>query len=84
MRRQKGFTLLELVIVVALILIIAAIAVPSFTDARMHANEASAAQSIRAINLAEVQYQAAYGGFADSLANLGAESRARSRPRLRA
>jgi len=66
-----GITLIELLIVVALILIIAAIAVPSLTQAKINANETSAAASIRAINTAELSYQAAYGGYADSLANLG-------------
>ena len=71
MARQDGFTLLELMIVIALILIIAAIAIPSMREAQMHANEASAVGSIRAINQTEVQYQATYGGYAESLANLG-------------
>jgi len=71
MKRPNGFTLIELVIVVALILIIAAIAIPSFTEAKIHADETSAVQSIRVINQAEIQYEAAYGGFADSLTNLG-------------
>jgi len=71
MRPEAGFTLMELMIVVALILIIAAMAIPSIVDSKIHADEASAVASIRAINTAEVQYQAAYGGFADSLANLG-------------
>jgi prepilin-type N-terminal cleavage/methylation domain-containing protein len=71
MARQAGFTLLELMIVIALILIIAAIAIPSMREAEMHANEASAIGSIRAINQTEVQYQATYGGYAESLANLG-------------
>jgi type IV pilus assembly protein PilA len=71
MKRQKGFTLIELVIVVALILIIAAITIPSLTNAKMNTDEASAVSSIRAINTAEVSYQAAYGGFAESLASLG-------------
>jgi type II secretory pathway pseudopilin PulG len=63
--------LIELLIVVALILIIAAITIPSLVNAKINANEASAVASIRAINQTEVQYQAAYGGFAPSLANLG-------------
>lgn len=71
MRTQRGFTLMELMIVVALILIIAAIAIPSMIDSKISANEASAVGSIRAINTAEVSYQATYGGYADSLANLG-------------
>lgn len=71
MRREEGFTLIELLIVVALILIIAAIAVPSLVQGKINADETSAVASIRAISQAELQYQAAYGGFADSLANLG-------------
>jgi prepilin-type N-terminal cleavage/methylation domain-containing protein len=62
MARPKGFTLLELMIVVVLILVIAAIAIPSMREAQIHANEASAVGSIRAINQVEVQYQATYGG----------------------
>lgn len=71
MARQTGFTLMELMIVIALILIVAAMAIPSIVDAKIHADEASAVASIRAINTAEITYQATYGGFADSLANLG-------------
>jgi len=71
MRQEKGFTLLELMIVIALIVIIAAIAIPSMKEAKMNANEASAVGSIRAINTAEVGYQAAYGGYANTLSNLG-------------
>ena len=71
MRHERGFTLLELMIVVALIVIIAAIAMPSMKEAKMNANEASAVSSIRAINTVEVTYQAAYSGYANTLANLG-------------
>jgi type IV pilus assembly protein PilA len=71
MKRQVGFTLMELMIVVVLILIIAAIAIPSMKEAEIHANEASAVGSIRAIGTAEISYQATYGGYADSLATLG-------------
>jgi prepilin-type N-terminal cleavage/methylation domain-containing protein len=71
MKRQIGFTLIELLIVVALIIIIAAIAIPSMTAAKINAAEASAVGSIRAINTAEVSYMATYGGYAESLANLG-------------
>jgi type IV pilus assembly protein PilA len=71
MKRQMGFTLIELLIVVALILIIAAMAIPSLTQAKINANEASAVASIRAINTAEVSYQAVYGGYAEFLADLG-------------
>jgi len=71
MVRTGGFTLLELMIVVTLILIIAAIAVPCLVDSKISANEASAVGSIRAIGTAEVSYQAAYGGYANSLRHLG-------------
>src|SRR5579864_3339 len=71
MKRQTGFTLIEMLIVIAIILIIAAITIPSLTGAKMNANEVSAVQSIRAINQMEVSYQAAYGGYAETLANLG-------------
>jgi type IV pilus assembly protein PilA len=71
MRRQTGFSLMELMIVIALIVIILAMAIPSMKEAKINADETSAVASIRAINQAEVQYQAAFGGYADSLANLG-------------
>jgi type IV pilus assembly protein PilA len=71
MTYQRGFTLLELMIVIALIMILAAVAIPCLTDSKISTNEASAVASLRAISTAEVSYQAVYGGYAESLANLG-------------
>jgi type IV pilus assembly protein PilA len=73
MRKHKGFSLIELLIVVAIILIIAAIAIPNFLRARMSANDSSAAASIRSINTAEIAYFGAYPniGFPVALATLG-------------
>jgi prepilin-type N-terminal cleavage/methylation domain-containing protein len=72
MRKQKGFSLIELLIVVAIILIIAAIAIPNLMRSKMAANEASAVGSLRTINTAEVTYASTYPdvGFT-TLNNLG-------------
>ena len=70
--RQKGFSLIELLIVVAIILIIAAIATPNLLRSKMAANEASAVGSLRAINTACINYSTVYGtGYPATLANLG-------------
>jgi prepilin-type N-terminal cleavage/methylation domain-containing protein len=73
MRTQKGFSLIELLLVVAVILIISAIAVPNFLRSRLRANEASAVASLRVINTAAVTYSITYPdlGFPAQLSALG-------------
>ncbi len=67
-KRDQGFSLIELLIVVAIILIIAAIAIPNLLRSRMAANEASAVGSIRTVNTAEVTFNSTYNdGFANTL-----------------
>ncbi len=69
---RKGFSLIELLIVVAIILIIAAIAIPNLLRARQSANQASAVSNVRTISTASVSYWVTYGnGYPPSLASLG-------------
>jgi type IV pilus assembly protein PilA len=69
--KRKGFSLIELLIVVAIILIIAGIAIPNLLRSKMSANEASAVGSLHAINTASVAYNGTYGQYPTNLSNLG-------------
>jgi type IV pilus assembly protein PilA len=71
-RNNKGFSLIELLIVVAIILIIAAIAIPNLLKSKIAANQASAVASLRTINTSEVTYSSTYNqGYTSTLAQLG-------------
>jgi type IV pilus assembly protein PilA len=71
-RTQRGFSLIELLIVVAIILIIAAIAIPNLMRARISANEASAVGSLKTLNTAQISYNSTYPmvGYAATLGAL--------------
>src|SRR5437763_5358687 len=73
MRKQQGFSLIELLIVVSFILIISAMAIPNFLRSRLRANEASAVASLRMINTAAITYSITYPdmGFPAQLTTLG-------------
>jgi len=70
-RARRGFSLIELLIVIAIILVIAAMAAPKLTSARMQAQEMAAVTQIRTIQQAQVQYQSQFGKFATTLNELG-------------
>jgi type IV pilus assembly protein PilA len=82
MKNQKGFSLVELLVVVIIIAIIAAIAIPNLLASRRAANEASAVQSLRTIHSAQATFQATSGGGTNYAANLAALGPASSGPAL--
>ncbi|MFB3827501.1 MAG: prepilin-type N-terminal cleavage/methylation domain-containing protein [Bryobacteraceae bacterium] len=70
-RKTRGFSLIELLIVIAIILIIATIALPKLNRARMYAQETAAIRTIQTIHTAQTQYFSQFGKFAVTLAELG-------------
>jgi type IV pilus assembly protein PilA len=77
-----GFTLVEILVVVMVILIIAAIAIPNLVHGKMRANEAAAISSVKTINTAQLMYNDAFPevGYSSSLRNLGDPSRSCEKP----
>jgi len=73
--QPNGFTLMELLIVISIILILMLMAIPTMGNMKKHANETSAIQSLHAISMAEIQYESTYpaNGYACTLAALGGD-----------
>ena len=69
--RQRGFSLIELLIVIAIILIILSIALPQMSKSQMHAREMGAIATLKTINTVQTQYQSTFGQYAGSIAQLG-------------
>lgn len=70
-KKQKGFSLIELLIVVTIILIIAAIAIPNLMRSKIQANETAAVGALKALTESSLLYSNSYGGFPHALADLG-------------
>jgi len=80
LKSRRGFSLIELLIVIAIILIIITIAMPKLTNAKKFAQETAALRAIQTIHTAEVQYNSQYGKYAVSLAELGPPASGASGP----
>jgi type IV pilus assembly protein PilA len=80
--RLAGFSLVEILVVVMVILIIAAIAIPNLVHGKMRANEAAAVSSVKTINTAELMYNNTFPevGYSSSLANLGSHGSTCEKP----
>jgi prepilin-type N-terminal cleavage/methylation domain-containing protein len=70
-RLQRGFSLIELLIVIAIILIILSVALPQMSKSRMNAQEMAAIKTLNTINTTEIQYQSQFGKYATAIAQLG-------------
>ena len=70
-KNQEGFSLIELLIVVTIILIIAAIAIPNLMRSKMTANEAAAVEALRTLTSTMVMYSMSYGGYPHNISDLG-------------
>jgi type IV pilus assembly protein PilA len=70
-RRRRGFSLIELLIVIAIILIIVTVALPKLNNATRYAHETAAIKAIQTIHTVQVQYNSQYGHYATTLAELG-------------
>ena len=68
---RRGFSLIELLIVIAIIIIIITMAVPKYNKAQMYVRETAALNSIQTVHKMQIQYQSQYGRYANSLAELG-------------
>jgi type IV pilus assembly protein PilA len=71
MRKQRGFSVVELVVIVAILLVIAAIAIPNLLHSNLSENESLAVDSLRALNSSCASYAMLYGGYPRSLSDLG-------------
>src|SRR5256885_15263285 len=79
-RRRQGFSLIELLIVIAIILIIITIAVPKYNRTQMYMRETAAVAAIQTIHKMQVQYQSQYGRYAASLTEMGPSQSAGAAP----